>query len=96
MSIDKYFSDRTRYWNKDTGQATSTNGAYGKEKREVSIFNTQQLLNYNREIGKHSISAMVGHEFNEYNYNNLNELRITLNYIKSRGFNVISVNELLF
>ena len=72
MSIDKYFSDRTRYWNKDTGQATSTNGAYGKEKREVSIFNTQQLLNYNREIGKHSISAMVGHEFNEYNYNNIN------------------------
>ena len=34
--------------------------------------------------------------FIKESYNNLNELRITLNYIKSRGFNVISVNELLF
>ena len=33
--------------------------------------------------------------FIKESYNNLNELGITLNYIKSRGYDIVSVNELL-
>lgn len=33
--------------------------------------------------------------FIKESYNNLNELAITLNYIKSRGYDIVSVNELL-
>lgn len=33
--------------------------------------------------------------FIKESYNNLNELGITLNYIKSRGYNIVSVNDLL-
>lgn len=62
-------------------------------------FNTLKIVNYididlfsniKKFLNKGNII------FIKESYNNLNELRITLNYIKSRGFNVISVNELLF
>jgi len=40
-----------------------------REKTQKFSMNFQQLVNYNKQIGLHNISAMVGHENYRYNYN---------------------------
>ncbi len=72
MSLDRVSEIRTRYWNKETGSAVSTSGALGKVYQNYTVLNTQQLLNYNKVEGPHSINVLVGHEFNKYNRDNLN------------------------
>ncbi len=71
LGLEKYHETRTRYWNSETGQAMGV-GAYGKVYQDVSIINTQQLLNYSHDFGKHHVDGMAGHEFNKYNFQNLN------------------------
>ena len=38
-------------------------GQVGVSHYRTFAFNTQQLLNYNKEFGKHTISALLGHEY---------------------------------
>ena len=45
LSYDKYNEVRTRYWQGTTGQAQGT-GAFGKVYQNVTVLNTQELLNY--------------------------------------------------
>jgi TonB-linked SusC/RagA family outer membrane protein len=71
LGLEKYHETRTRYWNSETGQAQGV-GAYGKVYQDVSIINTQQLLNYNHDFGKHHVDGLAGHEFNKYNFQTLN------------------------
>lgn len=71
LALEKYHETRTRYWQSETGQAAGT-GAFGKTFQNVTIFNTQQLLNYNHDFGKHHVDALGGHEFNTYFLENLN------------------------
>lgn len=71
LGLEKYHETRTRYWNSKTGQAAGT-GAFGKSYQNVTILNTQQLLNYTRAFGKHQVNALAGHEFNKYFLENLN------------------------
>ena len=71
LGMEKYHETRTRYWNSKTGQSAGT-GAFGKVYQNVTILNTQQLLNYNSTFDKHQVSALLGHEFNKYHYENLN------------------------
>ena len=78
LALEKYHETRTRYWQSETGQAQGT-GAFGKVYQNVTVFNTQQLLNYSRDFGKHHVEALAGHEFNKYslemlNYNSAYEL----------------------
>lgn len=72
LSYDSFSEVRTRYGNSSTGPYVGTGGAFGKNYQNVSILDAQQLLNWNKEIGKHSISAMAGHEYYEYNLDALN------------------------
>ncbi|MCE5346490.1 MAG: SusC/RagA family TonB-linked outer membrane protein [Bacteroidales bacterium] len=67
LGLEKYHETRTRYWNSKTGQSQGT-GAFGKVYQNVTVLNTQQLLNYNKDIDRHHVDAMVGHEFNRYNF----------------------------
>lgn len=67
LGLEKYHETRTRYWQSETGQAAGV-GAFGKVYQNVTILNTQQLLNYNHDFGKHHMDAMAGHEFNKYHY----------------------------
>ncbi len=67
LALEKYHETRTRYWQSATGQAAGT-GAFGKVYQNTTIFNTQQLFNYNNDFGKHHVDALAGHEFNKYNY----------------------------
>lgn len=71
LGFEKYNETRTRYWQSETGQAAGT-GAYGKTFQNVTILNTQQLLNYVKDIDKHHFDAMAGHEFNTYHLENIN------------------------
>src|SRR5690606_31700467 len=71
FSLDKYNEKRTRYWNSESGQAAGV-GAFGKVFSGVTILNTQQLLNYNKVSGLHSIEALLGHEYDSYNAEGLN------------------------
>lgn len=67
LSYDRFSEVRTRYWNLETGQAVSTNGALGKVYQNISILNAQQLLNYSKVVDKHHFDVFVGHEFDKYN-----------------------------
>ncbi len=71
LGLEKYHETRTRYWQSETGNAPGV-GAFGKTYQNVTIFNTQQLLTYNHEFGKHHVDGLAGHEFNKYSLENLN------------------------
>ncbi|SHJ43113.1 TonB-linked outer membrane protein, SusC/RagA family [Tangfeifania diversioriginum] len=71
LGLEKYHSVRSRYWNGISGQATGTNGALGKYFTNTSVINTQQLVKYNHDWGKNHVDALLGHEFNKYNYEQL-------------------------
>jgi len=71
FSLDKYNERRTRYWNSESGQAAGV-GAFGKVFSTVTILNTQQLLNYNKVSGAHSVEALLGHEYDSFNFEGLN------------------------
>ena len=70
LGLEKYHETRTRYWQSETGQAAGT-GAFGKVYQNVTILNTQQLLNYAHDFGKHHVDALAGHEFNKYHFETL-------------------------
>ena len=78
FSIDKFNEIRTRYWNGETGQSVGQ-GAYGKVFSDVMILNAQQLLNYNKSVGDHTIEGLLGFEYDSFrsqtlNYNSSHEL----------------------
>lgn len=71
LSYDRYSEVRTRYGNSGTGPYQGI-GAFGKSYQNVAVFNAQQLLTWYKELGKHTFNAMGGHEYYEYNLDNLN------------------------
>ena len=73
ISYDKTFETLIRFWN--TESAHSMNGladAYGsairRTKNDYGVLNAQQLLNYNQDMGKHHVDALAGHEYYQYDY----------------------------
>lgn len=71
FSYDKFNEIRTRYWNSQTGQAEKI-GAFGKSFMNVTIMNAQQLLNYNKVVGKHTIEGLLGYEYDDFKAEGLN------------------------
>ena len=71
LSYDRFSQIRTRYWNKETGQAKSMSGALGKMYQNFAVLNTQQLLNYHKKLDGHQIDFLAGYEFNKYNSDGL-------------------------
>ena len=51
--------------------SSSDNGTLYKASYRTFTYNTQQLLNYGKQFGKHDVSAMVGHEYYNYKYESL-------------------------
>jgi TonB-linked SusC/RagA family outer membrane protein len=72
ISYDRFSETRTRYGNSGTGPYVSTGGAFGKTYQNVSILDAQQLLNWGHTYGKHAVTGMAGHEYYEYNLENMN------------------------
>jgi TonB-linked SusC/RagA family outer membrane protein len=71
ISYDRFSETRTRYGNSGTGPSVNV-GAFGKTYQNVAILNTQQLLNWGHTYGRHAFTGMAGHEYNEYNLDNIN------------------------
>lgn len=68
LSLDKVNNMETRYMNGYTGRAKSYNGAFGKLSSDYTILNTQEMLSYNQDFGKHHVDGMVLHEYNDWEY----------------------------
>lgn len=47
---------------------SSDNGYLSKSSSRTYTYNTQQLLNYSKQIGKHDINVLLGHEYYNYKY----------------------------
>ena len=71
ISYDRFSEIRTRYGNAETGAVVGI-GAIGKYYANTGVFNTQQLLNWNKEFGLHSVTALAAHEFYQYKSDLLN------------------------
>lgn len=67
-SIDKTYSNRTYSYNTLIGDGSPT-GLMGKEDRIFTGVTYNQLLNYSKKIGNHSITALLGHENFDYERN---------------------------
>ncbi len=59
--------DRT-YNSAVIGDGVGNNGRASRTEYLYTNWTFQQLLNYNKEIGDHSIEALIGHEFFSYKY----------------------------
>lgn len=71
LSYDQFSEVRTRYGNSGTGPYNGV-GAFGKAYQNVGVWDAQQLLTWYKEIGKHTFNGLAGHEYYEYNLDNLN------------------------
>lgn len=47
---------------------SSNNGYISISDGKIFSYNVQQLLNYNKTFGKHTVSALLGHEYYNYKY----------------------------
>ncbi|QDW18802.1 TonB-dependent receptor [Flavobacterium sp. KBS0721] len=67
-SIDKTYSNRTYSYNTLIGDGSPT-GLMAKEDRIFTGITYNQLLNYSKKTGNHSITALFGHESFDYERN---------------------------
>jgi TonB-linked SusC/RagA family outer membrane protein len=66
LTFMRFTDQTTRYGNMLTGSVKGV-GALSLQTSNTNILNTQQLLNWKRDFGKHSVSALFGHEYDQYN-----------------------------
>ena len=59
------------YYNKYHGDGAGSNGEISKTNARTFSYTFNQLLTYNKEIGKHKFDVLAGHEFYAYKYNYL-------------------------
>ena len=68
------FGQLVRYFNAESAAnriGKTLGSAIHRSRRQYGAFTTQQLLNFNRDLGVHHIDAMAGHEFYQYDYENM-------------------------
>jgi TonB-linked SusC/RagA family outer membrane protein len=70
LSVDGSFDNITRYLNNVTAGAAGVGGLNKQNGSSVNL-NAQQLLNYDRDFGKHHVDVLLGHEFNQYSYEDM-------------------------
>jgi len=66
------------YRNPDIGDGKTVNGRTLRTNSKTQSTTINQLLNYNKTIGKHHIDALLGHEYYRYNYTYLSARRENL------------------
>lgn len=75
LAYDTTFGRRVRFYNIESAPFLDGTGHGGssifRSQQEYSNMTTQQLLNYNHNVDKIHVDAVLGHEFFEYNYNGL-------------------------
>jgi TonB-linked SusC/RagA family outer membrane protein len=68
ISADLTSANISRYATPEGGDALEANGRITSRSNRGFTVAHQQLLNWNKEIGKHSLSVLLGHESNDYNF----------------------------
>lgn len=68
ISIDKSYYNRTYSYNNLIGDGAPT-GLMGKDDKILTGITYNQLLNYSKKLGDHTISALLGHESFDYERN---------------------------
>lgn len=82
LSYDQYNSRTQKYFSSETSLGAGL-GAIDIINLRTTVLNTQQLLNYNKDIKKHHFDAMAGHEYNDYS---TDQLRWTSSHELIPGF----------
>jgi TonB-linked SusC/RagA family outer membrane protein len=67
FSMDQQNKRLLKYAGKSTSLGANRGGIY-IVKTATTMINSQQLLTYNKDLGKHHFDAMVGHEYDDYDY----------------------------
>lgn len=62
LSYQRFSDQLMRYGNMLTGQSQNV-GALGLYDNNTNVIDAQQLLNWNKDFGKNSVTAMAGHEY---------------------------------
>lgn len=65
FNMDQQNNKRTAYMNGKAGRATGSKGSLGIYNWNRTIINTQQILTYNQDFDKHHVDAMLGHEYEQ-------------------------------
>ena len=68
LSLDLTNANITRLATPLGGDAREFNGRITTRSNRGETIANQQLLNWSKVFGKHSVSALIGHETNEYNF----------------------------
>ena len=77
LTYDKTYETLIRFWNTESAHdMNSLSASYGSAirrfKKDYGVFNAQQLLNYSQDMGKHHVDALLGHEYYQYDYDEMN------------------------
>ncbi len=70
LTYNTTFGVRERFYNAESAAFVSGLGgsAISRIKNVYKTLTTQQLLNFNRDFGKHHVDALAGHEYYQYDY----------------------------
>ncbi|MCG6187211.1 SusC/RagA family TonB-linked outer membrane protein [Maribellus maritimus] len=63
VGFDYINTNQTVYWNPDFGNASSVGGLLDLVNKRDLSYTVNELLRYEKDFGKHSISILAGHEF---------------------------------
>ncbi len=72
FTLDNVYRHDTNYQNNEYGYGAQVNGWIQKYSKHAFQYNTQQLLNYNKNVNDiHAIDVMIGHEFSKTDDNSI-------------------------
>lgn len=71
LSIDYWENYQKRYYNQTASAGASTSGSLRQDMKNSMSLNTQQLLNWGHDYGKHHVDALLGHEYTRDEARNL-------------------------
>ncbi|RYF20568.1 MAG: TonB-dependent receptor [Flavobacteriales bacterium] len=78
FSIDLRNNNGSTYWNPTVGDGVTQNGYKQQTNNTIRSYTFNQILNYNKTFGDHTVSALVGHENYDYNYRTFSASRTGL------------------
>ncbi|MCL4642315.1 MAG: TonB-dependent receptor [Olivibacter sp.] len=71
ISVDIRENHNTTFWNNLVGDGASYNGYSYKLSSTTRSYTFNQIVSYDKVVGKHSINALAGHENYDYDYRSL-------------------------
>ena len=71
LSIDYWGNYQKRYYNQTASAGAGTSGSMRQDMKNSLSLNTQQLLNWSHDFGKHHVDALLGHEYTRDEYRNM-------------------------